>query len=83
MAAPPMFGVAHFRQNQIGIDGVENILRQHGGDHRLRAADMQIEILHAGLGFADQPLHHRAAARRHELSGDAVTPGKRDLHELA
>ena len=44
---------------------------------------MQIEILRVGLGLADDALHDRAAARRHELGSDAVAARKRDLHELA
>src|SRR5581483_3564814 len=81
--APPVFGVAHFGQNQKRLHRLQNIFRQEPGDDGFRAADVQVEILRAALGFAHHALDNRAAARRHELGGDAVAPAEGDLHGFA
>src|ERR1044071_8248731 len=83
VAAPPLFRVLYLRQDEVRLDGLEDVFREKAGHDRFAAADVDVEIADAGFGLLDDPARDRRAARGNRFDVDAVAFFEAVLERLA
>src|SRR5581483_5901642 len=83
VAAPPLLRIFYLGEDEVRLDGLENILGEEPGHDRFAAADVNVEILDARFGLVDDAARDRRAARRHRFHVDAVAFSYPVLDRLA
>src|SRR5919108_4076375 len=73
MAAPPIFWVANFREHHRGLEGLQQPFQQKSCHHRFAAADMEIEIMHAGFHLLLDLANDSSGPTGDQLGLDAET----------